>query len=46
MARPADLASGKGAPAAADGWRRLLADPGPVVVAAAQGTGCFGAERT
>ena len=32
-----------GALAAADGWQRLLADPGPVVVAAAQGTGCFGA---
>jgi sulfide:quinone oxidoreductase len=29
--------------AAADGWKRLLADPGPVVVAAGQGTGCFGA---
>jgi sulfide:quinone oxidoreductase len=32
-----------GALAAADGWKQLLADPGPVVVAAAQGTGCFGA---
>jgi sulfide:quinone oxidoreductase len=32
-----------GALEAADGWKRLLADPGPVVVAAAQGTGCFGA---
>jgi NADH dehydrogenase FAD-containing subunit len=32
-----------GAVAAADGWNQLLADPGPVVVAAAQGTGCFGA---
>ena len=32
-----------GAVAAAEGWQRLLADPGPVVVAAAQGTGCFGA---
>ena len=32
-----------GALAAADGWQRLLADPWPVVVAAAQGTGCFGA---
>jgi sulfide:quinone oxidoreductase len=32
-----------GALHAADGWKRLLADPGPVVVVAAQGTGCFGA---
>lgn len=28
---------------AGEGWRRFLDDPGPVVVAAAQGTGCFGA---
>jgi len=25
------------------GWRRLLDDPGPVIVAATQGAGCFGA---
>ncbi len=37
------ITSLKGALATADGWKRLLADPGPVVVAAAQGTGCFGA---
>ena len=37
------ITSLEGALAAADGWKRLLADPGPVVVAAAQGTGCFGA---
>jgi sulfide:quinone oxidoreductase len=28
---------------AGEGWRRFLRDPGPVVVAATQGTGCFGA---
>lgn len=28
---------------AAEGWRRLLEDPGPVIVAATQGAGCFGA---
>ena len=37
------ITSLQGAMAAAEGWQRLLADPGPVVVAAAQGTGCFGA---
>ncbi|RIQ18255.1 NAD(P)/FAD-dependent oxidoreductase [Jiangella rhizosphaerae] len=29
--------------AAGAGWRRFLDDPGPVVVAATQGAGCFGA---
>ncbi len=28
---------------AGDGWRRFLRDPGPVVVGASQGAGCFGA---
>ncbi|MEU5878664.1 FAD-dependent oxidoreductase [Spirillospora sp. NPDC047279] len=28
---------------AAQGWRRLLDDPGPVVIGATQGAGCFGA---
>jgi len=28
---------------AGEGWRRFLADPGPVVVGATQGAGCFGA---
>lgn len=28
---------------AREGWSRLLADPGPVVVASAQGAACFGA---
>ena len=28
---------------AGEGWRRLLEDPGPVVVGATQGAGCFGA---
>jgi sulfide:quinone oxidoreductase len=28
---------------AGEGWRRFLADPGDVVVGAAQGAGCFGA---
>jgi NADH dehydrogenase FAD-containing subunit len=28
---------------AGQGWRRLLDDPGPVVIGATQGTGCFGA---
>ena len=28
---------------AGTGWRRFLDDPGPVVVGATQGTGCFGA---
>ncbi|WP_067793567.1 NAD(P)/FAD-dependent oxidoreductase [Actinomadura formosensis] len=28
---------------AGEGWRRFLDDPGPVVVGATQGTGCFGA---
>jgi NADH dehydrogenase FAD-containing subunit len=28
---------------AGEGWRRFLKDPGPVVVGAAQGAGCFGA---
>ena len=37
------ITSMEGALAAAEGWKRLLADPGPVVVAAVQGTGCFGA---
>jgi sulfide:quinone oxidoreductase len=37
------ITSLEGAVAAADGFQRLLADPWPVVVAAAQGTGCFGA---
>jgi NADH dehydrogenase FAD-containing subunit len=29
--------------AAGEGWRRFLGDPGPVVVGATQGAGCFGA---
>jgi sulfide:quinone oxidoreductase len=37
------ITSLQGALEAAEGFQRLLADPGPVVVAAAQGTGCFGA---
>jgi sulfide:quinone oxidoreductase len=37
------ITSLEGALRAAEGWKRLLADPGPVVVVAAQGTGCFGA---
>ena len=28
---------------AGEGWRRFLDDPGPVVIGAAQGAGCFGA---
>jgi NADH dehydrogenase FAD-containing subunit len=28
---------------AGEGWQRFLADPGPVVVGATQGAGCFGA---
>jgi sulfide:quinone oxidoreductase len=28
---------------AGEGWRRFLTDPGPVIVGAAQGAGCFGA---
>ena len=28
---------------AREGWNRFLADPGPVVIASAQGAGCFGA---
>ena len=28
---------------ASEGWRRFLEDPGPVVVGATQGAGCFGA---
>ena len=28
---------------AGEGWRRFLTDPGPVVVGASQGAGCFGA---
>lgn len=28
---------------AREGWRKLLADPGPVVIGAAQGAACFGA---
>jgi NADH dehydrogenase FAD-containing subunit len=31
------------AEAAGQGWRRFLEDPGPVVIAATQGAGCFGA---
>jgi sulfide:quinone oxidoreductase len=37
------ITSLEGAVATGEGWQRLLAEPGPVVVAAAQGTGCFGA---
>ncbi|HEX9335303.1 MAG TPA: FAD-dependent oxidoreductase, partial [Pseudonocardiaceae bacterium] len=32
-----------GAQQAGEGWRRLLDDPGPVVIGATQGAGCFGA---
>jgi NADH dehydrogenase FAD-containing subunit len=28
---------------AGEGWRRLLDDPGPVIIGATQGAGCFGA---
>jgi hypothetical protein len=28
---------------AGEGWRRFIQDPGPVVVGATQGAGCFGA---
>jgi NADH dehydrogenase FAD-containing subunit len=31
------------AEAAGDGWRQFVDDPGPVVIAATQGAGCFGA---
>ncbi|HEX6255156.1 MAG TPA: FAD-dependent oxidoreductase [Euzebyales bacterium] len=31
------------AEAAGEGWRRFVEDPGPVVIAATQGAGCFGA---
>ncbi len=31
------------AEAAGDGWRHFVDDPGPVVIAATQGAGCFGA---
>ena len=37
------ITSLEGAVDAAEGWARLLNDPGPVVVAATQGAACFGA---
>ena len=37
------ITSLEGAVDAAEGWTRLLNDPGPVVVAATQGAACFGA---
>jgi sulfide:quinone oxidoreductase len=37
------ITSLQGALGAAERWQQLLAEPGPGVVAAAQGTGCFGA---
>jgi sulfide:quinone oxidoreductase len=40
---PTSITSLQGAVAAADGWKRLLANPRGPVVAAAQGTGCLGA---
>src|SRR6266487_4145228 len=37
------ITSLEGAVDAAEGWARLVNDPGPVVVAATQGAACFGA---
>ena len=38
-----DITTLDGAQTAGEGWRKLIDDPGPVIIGATQGAGCFGA---